>query len=59
MDVVVLAAELYQLGLEVLAYPGQDGLHCVKVLLLEHVAPIFGHEDQVYVQGKDAVPSVP
>jgi hypothetical protein len=29
------------------------------VVLLEHVASIFGHEDQMYVQGKYAVSSVP
>ena len=59
MDVIVPAIELHQLRLEVRAYAGKDDLHRLKVILLEHVAPIFGHEDQMYVQGKYAVSSVP
>lgn len=55
----MLAVKFHQLGFEVLAHAGKDGLHCLKVLFPEHIAPISGDEYQVHMQGKDTVPSVP
>jgi hypothetical protein len=47
MDVVVPAVKFHQPGFEVLAYVGKDGLHRLKVLLREYVAPISDHEARV------------
>jgi hypothetical protein len=59
MDVIVPAVKFHQRGFEVLAHVGKDGLHRLKVLLREYVAPISGHEDQMHMQGEYAVPPVP
>jgi hypothetical protein len=59
MDVIVPAVKFHQRGFEVLAHVGKDGLHRLKVLLAEYVAPISGHEDQMHMQREYAVPPVP
>ena len=52
VDVITLAVELDQLGIEVFAHVGKDAMEAVEVLLPEHPAPVFGHEDQVSMDGK-------
>jgi hypothetical protein len=55
VDVIALAVELDQLGIEVFAHVAKDAMKAVEVLLSEHSAPVFGHEDQVGMNGKNAV----
>ena len=55
VDVVVLAVELDQLGLEVGAHRPHDLLHPGQVPVAEHLVPVFRHENQVSVQGENAV----
>jgi hypothetical protein len=57
VDVITLAVELDQLGIEVFAHVGKDAMEAVEVLLPEHPAPVFGQEDQVSMDGKNAVPA--
>lgn len=59
MNMVVLAVEFHQLGFAVPADAGKDQPHVVQYRLGEHVAPVFGHEDQMSVHQKDAMPTVP
>src|SRR5690606_30797752 len=58
VDVIVLAVELHQFRLEVGADAGEDVTQVVEDFLGEHFAPVFGHEDQMHVHQKDAVPTV-
>lgn len=58
MHMIMFAVELHQLSLKVLADAGQDGVHGLQVLLLEHIAPVLGNEYQMHMQDKDTVPSV-
>lgn len=55
---VMLAIELHQLRIKVLAHTGQYGAHGLQVHRLKDIAPEFGNEYQVDVQHKNAVPSV-
>lgn len=59
MNVVVLAVELDQLRIEVLANTGENNLHGIQVRFLEHITPVFCYKDQVNMQGKYAVPTMP
>jgi hypothetical protein len=55
--VVVLAVELDQFRLEIGAHRRHDLLHPGQVPVTEHFVPELGHEDQVGVQGRNAVPA--
>ena len=44
---IVLAVELDQLCIEILADVGQNNLHSIQVFFLEHIAPMFCDKDQV------------
>ena len=55
---VMFAIELDKPGLEVLANVGEDPVHRVQVLLVEHVAPGLGDENQMHVKRENAVPAV-
>ena len=58
MYVIVFAIELHQLGIKIFADAGENQLHGIKMLLLEHIAPKFGYEYQMNMEGKYAMPSV-
>ncbi len=55
VDVVVLAVELDQLGLEVLAHGPHDFLAPRQVPVAEDGVPVLRHENQVDVHAEDAV----
>jgi putative transposase len=57
VDVIVLAVELHQFGLEVGNVPGKDAVQIVVYLLSEHLAAVLGHKHQMQVHEKDAVPT--
>jgi hypothetical protein len=58
MHTVVLAVELDQLCLEVDTDIGEDAAQLVQDRLGEHLAPVFGRQDQVNVHQKYAVSAV-
>jgi hypothetical protein len=57
MDVIVLAVELHELALEVLAYGPHDLLHAPKMNVLEHLVPELGHKNQVDMHHENTVPA--
>ena len=58
MHRVMFAIEPDRPGLEVLANVCEDPVHRVQVLLVEHVAPVPGDENQMHVKRENAVPPV-
>lgn len=59
MDVIACAVHLYQLRLEVHAHFGENMPEGSKGLAIEDAAAVFGHEDQMNVQGENAMSTVP
>ena len=58
MHVVVVAVELHQLGIKILADTCENQLHGIEMFFVEHVAPILGYEYQMNMEGKYAMSSV-
>lgn len=58
MRMIVLAVEFHQLSIKILAHAGQDRLHGLQMLFLEHVAPILGYEYQVNMKSEYTMPTV-
>jgi len=52
---VILSIELNEFRSEVGAYAGEDDAKVVENGLGEDLAPIFRHEDQMYMHQEDAV----
>ena len=59
MNMIVPAVHLDHLRLEIGADRGEDLAHVVPHRLGEHMATVFGYEDQMDVERKDAVPTAP
>ena len=58
MNVVGLAVELYKLSLEVAANLGEDVTKAMDGISVKYSFPILGHEDQMYVELKNTMPTV-
>lgn len=58
MHVVVVAVELHQLGIKILADTGENQLHGIEMFFVEHVAPILGYEYQVHMKSENTMPSM-
>jgi len=58
MYVIVLAVELHQLGIKILADTCENQLHGIEMLFLEHIAPVLGYEYQMNMEGKYAMSSM-
>jgi putative transposase len=59
MDVVVFAVHLYQFCLKIRTHLGEDMPQSLDSLAVENASAVFGHEDQMYVHGKNTVSTVP
>ena len=58
MDVVVLAVELHQFGLDIGADAGEHRAQLVQNFFCEDFTAVFSDEDQVHMHQKNAVPSM-
>ena len=52
---IVLAAELNQLGFEVDAYPLESVLQVIQYFFGEDATPVFGNKDQMHMHQKSVV----
>ena len=59
MNVAVFAVHLNQLSLEVATYFVEDDSKAIDGVGVKYSLPIFSDEDQMDVELKDAVPTVP
>jgi hypothetical protein len=57
VDVIALAVELGQPGLEVRAHVPHDLLQTFQVPRGEHLMPVLGYEDQMRVQDEHTMPA--
>lgn len=59
MHMIVLSIHLNQIGLKIPAHAGEDAAKGVQGSSVEHMPPIFCHEDQMDVHCKNTMPSAP
>ena len=59
MHVVILSIHLDKLRLEIRAHARKQVSHIIQDLFGKHSAPVFGHEDQMSVKGKNTMSALP